>query len=350
VTRPFHSAQKAGNLNVVIVGWNDATTLVNSLTDSMGNLYQLAVGPTVLTGSAPMSQAIYYAKNIAAAAAGTNTVTVKFNAAAISVDMRILEYSGVDPLNALDVSATATGNSTSSSSGTVITKNATDLLVAANIVGTDTTGAGSGSTLRLLTNHGDIAEDGMATTAGSYSASAPLTSAGPWMMQMVAFRASGSPAPTPTPTPTPKPTPTPTPKPTPTPTPQPTPTPTPAPTPTPTPKPTPTPTPKPTPTPTPQPTPTPTPAPTPSPTPMKSVSLAWNANAGTNNSNTNAVGYRLHTGFSSGHYTLSADLGKTTAVTVPLQQSGATYYFMITAYNTAGVESPASNQVSAIAP
>jgi hypothetical protein len=83
---------------------------------------------------------------------------------------------------------------------------------------------------------------------------------------------------------------------------------------------------------------------------MKSVSLAWNANAGTNNSNTNAVGYRLHTGFSSGHYTLSADLGKTTAVTVPLQQSGATYYFMITAYNTAGVESPASNQVSAIAP
>ena len=40
----------AGDLNVVIVGWNDATTQVSSLTDSNGNVYHLAVGPTVLTG------------------------------------------------------------------------------------------------------------------------------------------------------------------------------------------------------------------------------------------------------------------------------------------------------------
>ena len=48
---------------------------------------------------------------------------------------------------------------------------------------------------------GDIAEDRVVTAVGSYSASAPLSSAGPWVMQMVAFRAAGSPAPTPTPTP-----------------------------------------------------------------------------------------------------------------------------------------------------
>ena len=228
VSRPYSSAQKAGDLNVVIVGWNDATTLVSSLTDSKGNLYQLAVGPTVLTGSAPMSQAIYYARNIAAATAGANTVTVKFNAAAASVDLRILEYSGIDPVNSLDVSAAATGNSALSSSGTVITKNAHDLLVGANMVWTGSTGSGSGATQRLLTTpDGDIAQDQAVTTTGSYSASAPLSSAGPWMMHMVAFRAAGSPAPTATPTPTPKPTPTPTPAPTPTPTPKPTPTPTP---------------------------------------------------------------------------------------------------------------------------
>jgi hypothetical protein len=58
----------------------------------------------------------------------------------------------------------------------------------------------------------------------------------------------------------------------------------------------------------------------------------------------------LHTGFSSGNYTQSTDLGNTTTVTLPLQQSGATYYFIVTAYNSAGIESPASNQVSAIAP
>lgn len=337
VSASFSSAQKAADLNVVIVGWNDASTQLASITDSKGNLYQLAVGPTVLTGSVPISQAIYYAKNIAAASAGANLVTAKFNAAAAFVDLRVLEYSGVDPLNALDVSAAATGNSASTNSGAVLTTNAKDLLVGANMVWTATTGPGTGATKRLITSpDGDIAQDQIVSTVGSYSASAPLNIAGPWMMQMVAFRAAGSPSPTPTPTPTPKPTPTPTP----------------APTPTPTPKPTPTPTPKPTPTPTPTPTPkpTPTPTPVPSPAPASSTSLAWNANTATTNANTNAVGYKLHTGFSSGNYTLTSDLGKTTATTVQLTKSGSTYFFIVTAYNAAGTESPVSNQISVLAP
>ena len=343
VTVPFTAAQKAGDLNVVIVGWNDATTQVSSLSDSSGNLYQLAVGPTVLTGSVPLTQSVYYAKNISAASAGANTVTTRFNAAAASADIRVLEYSGIDPLNALDVSAAATGNSATSSSGTVLTKNAKDLLVGANLVWTGSTGPGSGATQHLLTSpDGDIAEDQVVTTTGSYSASASLSSAGPWMMQMAAFRAAGSPAPTPSPSPSPSPTPTPTPSPTPTPTP--------SPTPTPTPKPTPTPTPSPTPTPTPKPTPTPTPTPVPSPTPTPTASIAWNADTATSNANTNTVGYRLHTGFSSGNYTQTTDLGNTTAVTVPLTKSGSTYYFIITAYNTAGTESLASDQISVTAP
>jgi hypothetical protein len=61
-------AQAAGNLNVVVVGWNDAVRTVQSVTDSKGNVYTRAVGPTVLAGAA--TQSIYYAKNIAAAAAG----------------------------------------------------------------------------------------------------------------------------------------------------------------------------------------------------------------------------------------------------------------------------------------
>ena len=147
----YTAAQTAGNLNVVIVGWNDATAQVSSLTDSKGNVYQLAVGPTVLTGSGPLSQAIYYAKNISAATAGANIVTVTFNAAANYPDIRILEYSGIDPVSPVDVVADATGNSATSSSGAVITKNAMDLLVGANIVWTSTTGPGSGLTQRMLT-------------------------------------------------------------------------------------------------------------------------------------------------------------------------------------------------------
>ncbi len=109
----FTSAQTAGNLNVVVVGWNDTTATVSSVTDSKGNVYTPAVGPTVLSGQ--LSQAIYYAKNIQAAAANTNTVTVQFSVAAAYPDIRILEFSGIDAANPVDVTAAATGPSGSNS-------------------------------------------------------------------------------------------------------------------------------------------------------------------------------------------------------------------------------------------
>ncbi len=63
----YTAAQTAGSLNVVVVGWNDSTAVVNAVTDSRGNLYTRAVGPTVQAGVA--TQSIYFAKNIVAAAA-----------------------------------------------------------------------------------------------------------------------------------------------------------------------------------------------------------------------------------------------------------------------------------------
>ena len=191
VAVPFNAAQAAGDLNVVVVGWNDTTAAVSSVTDKSGNKYALAVGPTLYSSSTePFSQSIYYAKNIAAAAAGANSVTVTFSTAAAAPDIRILEYSGADPNNPVDVTAASSGNSTTSSSGAATTTNPTDLLFGANIVWTTTTGPGSGFTQRILTSpDGDIAEDRMVTATGTYSATAPLGgSAGAWVMQMVAFR------------------------------------------------------------------------------------------------------------------------------------------------------------------
>src|SRR6202030_322060 len=168
----FNSAQTPGDLNVVVVGWNDTTAAVNSVVDSSGNAYTLAVGPTAISGT--LSQSIYYAKNIASAAAGTNTVTVTFTKAAAYPDIRILEYSGVDPNTPVDVTAANTGNSATSSSGSATTTNATDLIFGANIVTSVTSSPGSGFTSRLLTSpDGDIAEDEMVTSTGSYSATAP---------------------------------------------------------------------------------------------------------------------------------------------------------------------------------
>ena len=75
----FTSAQTAGDLNVAVVSWKSSTATVTSVTDSRGNTYALAVGPTTSTGNT--QQSIYYAKNIVSAAAGANTVSATFSTA-----------------------------------------------------------------------------------------------------------------------------------------------------------------------------------------------------------------------------------------------------------------------------
>ena len=186
----FSGAQSAGNLNVVAVGWSDSTSTIQSVVDQRGNAYQLAVGPA---SAGTHSHAIYYAANIGSSAAGTNVVTVTFNAAVRYPDVRIAEYKGVDPVAPIDTGSEGTGSSSLSSSGAMTTRNANDLLVSANVVDTVTSGPGSGFTSRVITQpDGSILQDSIVTSVGTYTATAPLTSAGNWVMQQVAFRASGS--------------------------------------------------------------------------------------------------------------------------------------------------------------
>jgi phosphodiesterase/alkaline phosphatase D-like protein len=187
----YAQAQSAGNLNVVVVGWNNSGGQTVTVTDSKGNTYVPAVGPTVFGGFA--TQSIYYAANIAAAAAGTNTVTVTFSAAAPFPDIRLAEYRGIATSNPVDGAVAAQGSSTTSSSGALVTTNGNDLLVAANLVQTSTTAAGAGFTSRGITvPDGDILEDQIVTTTGSYTATALIPSGGSWIMQLVAFKAAGS--------------------------------------------------------------------------------------------------------------------------------------------------------------
>jgi len=180
VSLAFPAAQTAGDLNVVVVGWNDTTSTVQSVTDSAGNNYSLAIGPTSGTG---LRQSIYYAPNIVG---GSNTVKVTFNQAAVYPDVRIVEYRGV---TTLDAQVGATGSSATASSGTATTSAANELIVGADMVATRTKAAGTSFTSRVITSpDGDNLEDRVVTATGSYSATATLTTAGPWVMQMVTFK------------------------------------------------------------------------------------------------------------------------------------------------------------------
>jgi len=178
----YPSAQTAGNLNIVVVGWNDTASAVSSVTDSNGNTYTRAIGPTAGTA---LTQSIYYAKNIAA---GSNTVTVTFNKAAAYPDVRVLEYSGADKANPLDVTAAAVGTGLAANSGSASTTSLNELIFGAGMTFDAFNAPGSGFTNRVITNFGDIAEDATVTSTGLYGATASLRASAPWVMQMAAFR------------------------------------------------------------------------------------------------------------------------------------------------------------------
>jgi hypothetical protein len=193
VAVPFSQAQTAGNLNVVAVGWNDTTDSIASVADTNGNTYTLVAGTLASSLPAPgasqetVSQAIYYAKNINA---GPNTVTVTFNQSTQKQSVRIVEYSGLDPVNPVDTSVGTNGSGNPADSGTLTTNSANDLLFGAGTITTVFTGSGPSFSTVLLNGWGDIIEDEFVTAAGSYNATGVFGS-GDWVMQLVAFRTAG---------------------------------------------------------------------------------------------------------------------------------------------------------------
>jgi hypothetical protein len=176
-------AQTAGDMNIVVIGWGDTTSTISSVTDNKLNGYQLVVGPTSGTG---LRQSIYYAPNIAG---GSTTVTVTFSKAAVYPDVRILEYSGLDPSAPFDKAVGAAGTGTAANSGSVSTTAASELIFGAGTSGSKFTSAGSGFASRIINLYGNIAEDKTVNATGSYNATATEAS-GVWVMQVATFNAA----------------------------------------------------------------------------------------------------------------------------------------------------------------
>lgn len=75
------------------------------------------------------------------------------------------------------------------------------------------------------------------------------------------------------------------------------------------------------------------------------ITLIWDPN-----SESDLAGYKVYFGTTSRTYGAPIILGKVTTYTVTGLTPGVTYYFAVTAYNTAGLESGYSNEVSATIP
>jgi len=73
----------------------------------------------------------------------------------------------------------------------------------------------------------------------------------------------------------------------------------------------------------------------------QSYALSWDRNA-----DPHTVGYRVYGGAASGNYSWSIDAGNATTASLPALSGGATYYFVVRAYNSIGQLSAASAEVS----
>ena len=86
-----------------------------------------------------------------------------------------------------------------------------------------------------------------------------------------------------------------------------------------------------------------------SPHPAEAAQASLNWDAPTNSDGTpitDLAGYKLYTGNGSRSYQQSVDVGNLTNYTLDSLNDGTTYYFAATAYDTAGMESGFSNEVS----
>jgi glucose/arabinose dehydrogenase/PKD repeat protein len=178
----FPQVNTTGNLIVAFAIWNNGGTA--TVTDSNGNAYAAATART--TWGSGWSAQTFYAKNITG---GANTVTATFGTSITSFGIvYIHEYSGLDATSPVDVTASATGTTAAMSSGPATTTNASDLLFGAAASSATVTAPGVGYTSRSL-DFGNLTEDRMVTTTGSYTATATQNS-NAWVMQLVAFKAA----------------------------------------------------------------------------------------------------------------------------------------------------------------
>jgi chitodextrinase len=178
----FKVPTQAGNTIVAYVIWNNAGSV--ALTDSRGDTF-VNVGTPVSWGSGYSAQ-VFYASNIAG---GAYTVTASFRTSVTSFGVvYVHEYAGISAVNPVDVTASASGSSSSLNSGPATTTSANDLVFGAGVSDNTVTAAGSGFVSRDLA-YGNITEDRSSATAGPCSATATHNGK-MWGMQMVAFRAA----------------------------------------------------------------------------------------------------------------------------------------------------------------
>jgi uncharacterized repeat protein (TIGR01451 family) len=190
-TGTFTSPIGAGHLMVVWIWYASSTRSVASVTDTLGNVYVKAVGPTTGTGGlAGQRQELWYAKNLVG---GTTTAVSATFDATFNADKSITahEYAGANQISPLDATSTVAVSGSNVSGTPVATTSPNELIFGATLFqGAGSPGSGFTQRSAIASN---VSEDKMVTTAGSY-ASTFVNSSQAAIVQTATFRASSQPA------------------------------------------------------------------------------------------------------------------------------------------------------------
>jgi hypothetical protein len=182
LAKAFTSATTQNNLLVVgVYTWGGT---VSSITDTLANSYILATSASTASGN---NLYVYYAIN---KATGANTVTAHLSGGGVMEDIH--EYSGISTTAPLDQKKVSLGTGTAINSGSVATLVPDELIFGfAAVDGNSVTGAGATFTLRQNTGSGELSEDKIVATTGSYSATATCPST-TWAGAIVTFAGAGT--------------------------------------------------------------------------------------------------------------------------------------------------------------
>jgi hypothetical protein len=181
----FNSPLVAGHLIIVGLDFDMTTSIApTQVIDTMQNVYRI-VGPY---DGPPNRQYIAYT---IAKTSGPDTVMATPSGAANSYfELRIHEYAGVFSGDPLDAAAGATGSSLAvdGAASPLILTTAPNELIFGLAVFTPTNGASGTGFTRRTSFVGDVTEDLIAVSPGSYRATATMNSGTSWTITVAAFR------------------------------------------------------------------------------------------------------------------------------------------------------------------
>lgn len=192
ITLPFPAAQSVGDAVYINAAWPNNTTTVTSISDTKGNTYTQT--PTISPATQAGETSVIYCSILSsAAAAGANTVTMNLSASISSVEIKSVEYAGINGCtpDVSNVGKNTTG--TAMDSGAVTTTQANDLLLAFNNVATNVnlSGPSSGQTWSAAiprTAFGNDIEHVLGVPVGTYHNLASQTGSGDWISQIIAAK------------------------------------------------------------------------------------------------------------------------------------------------------------------